>query len=213
MLGDYYVAAPRVCCPVCAQPVQEWEGFVGAGAWLVYTEDVAEPSTERVPESMRDAEATLRSARLPDGVHSVYASCPGGHRLLAHVTVENGTWRGLRIVDAEGHDGMQLRGQWRLWWTLDRLVSIAKERPAGEDDVIPATVSALGLNDECILATRRAAQRGPTPSPDEWWIVDVGRGKAHGPIPDPELHARLAELGLPEPQHLTLPEDLGEPRA
>jgi hypothetical protein len=212
MLGDYYRAEPRVSCPVCAQPVAEWEGFVGAGAWLLYTEGTADPSTERLPESMRAAEPTLAKSRLPDGVHSIYAACPSQHRLIAHVTVEDGVWRGLEIVDAEGHDGMQLRGPWRLWWTIDRLVSIAKARPNGAEDVIPATVSALGINDECILATRRTAQRTATPSPDEWWFVDIGRGRAHGPIPDPDLRARLAELGLEEPQHLTLPEDLGEPR-
>lgn len=211
-LADYYRAEPPVRCPVCAEPVYEWEGFAGEGAWLVWTEGRAAPLWDRVPASRRRGrgDEAFGALRLTDGLHSIYASCLGGHRLLAHIEVEGGTWRGLRIADAEGHDGVTIRGRWRLWWTLGRMVSIAIDRP-DEDQVVPATVSAIGVNDGCILATRRPPGRGPQPVDDEWWIVDVDRLVAHGPIPDPELRTRLAELGLEEPEHMTLPEDLGEP--
>jgi hypothetical protein len=212
MLGDYYVAEPPVFCPVCAEPVYEWVGFAGPGVWLVWTEGKGEPSLERVLGSMRGDEPVLRESRLPDGEHSVYGMCLGGHHLLAHATVTGGCFRGLHIVDAEGHAGIPLEGSFRLWWTLGRLVSIAKDRPAGRDDVIPATVSALGMNHRCILATRRSARRGDKIVEDEWWIVDVKDERAHGPVPDAELRTRLESLGLPEPDRLTLPEDLGDPR-
>ncbi len=209
MLGDYYRAEPPIRCPVCAEPVFEWEGFAGSGRWLVWTEGVAEPETDRVPPSLRQDEETLRALRLTDGEHSLYASCVGGHHLIAHIEVRQGLWSGTRIADAEGHGGVEITAPWRLWWTLGRLVSIATDRPEDERHVVPATITAVGANDQCILATRRAPRRDASPADDEWWVVDLGRGEAHGPVPDAELRERLAELGLEEPEQMTLPEDLG----
>lgn len=207
MLGDYYRAEPPLRCPICAEPVYECEGFVGDGRWLVWTEGEPEPDGERSLPSFRLEPEALRAARLPDGDHAIYGSCVEGHRLIAHIQVEDGVWSGTRITDAEGHAGFVLREPWRLWWTLGRLISIAKDRPADAHDVVPATISALGMNDSCILTTRRPT--GRQPAGDEWWVIDLAKGQAHGPIPDDRVPSRIAELGLVEPDHLSLPEDLG----
>lgn len=211
-LADYYRAEPPVRCPICAEPVFEWLGFAGAGAWLVWTEGRPEPLLDRVRPGQRGGreDATLAGLRLADGAHSIYGTCLGGHHLLAHIDVDGGTWNGLRIADAEGHEGVTVRGPFKLWWTVGRLVSIATERPDGPEQVVPATVSALGVNERCILATRRPPTREAQPVDDEWWIVDIDAARTYGPVPDPDLHARLGELGLEEPEHMTLPEDLGE---
>jgi hypothetical protein len=74
--------------------------------------------------------------------------------------------------------------------------------------VVPASLTAIGYNDGCILAVRRQNTRDPHCA-DEWYAVDIAANEVLGPFEsDSGLAVHLKGRGLIEPTVMQLPEDL-----
>ncbi len=202
-LGDFYVPDPIILCPLCGSPIPEWEGYGGAGAFVVFAQGKAEPIEERLPSQVPEG-----GAKLPDGTVPLFVTCKEGHPLMAEATIEDGVFSDIEVTDADGGMPMRLVGGFVMWRAIGARYSVSTLRPTEAQGVIPASITAIGFNDDCILATRRKDTRDPS-SHDEWYFVDVAKKKAVGPVPDAEIKARLEDEGLPEPEVMTLPEDVG----
>ncbi len=147
-------------------------------------------------------------AKLEDGSVLLFASCKEGHPLMAEAEVEGGVVTDVEISDADGGIPMRLTGKFVMWRAMGARYSVSTLRPTAEQGIVPASITAIGFNDDCILATRRRDTRDPE-CEDEWYFVDVKELKVTGPVADAEMKATLAERGLSEPEIMTLPEDVG----
>ncbi|MEM9188230.1 MAG: hypothetical protein AAGF12_03600 [Myxococcota bacterium] len=200
-LADFYQPFPPVACPVCGSTIDEWEGYGGVGAWVVYREGEPEPVEMR--------RAQVSSATLSDGTFSLFGECHGV-RVLAHITVVDGVWNGLELIDIDGGEPMPLVGDFKLWRVPSGRYCIASTRPA-IGSIIPASITAVGFNDSCIVATRRAHTRDPR-AVDEWYVIDVNEEKSYGPLDDHGTVDKLASLGLVEPEIMRIPEEYEQTR-
>jgi hypothetical protein len=202
-LGDFFVPDPIIVCPICGSPIPEWEGFGGAGAFVVFRQGQAEPVEARLASQVPEG-----GAKLADGIIPLFVTCKEEHPLMAEATVEGGVFSDIEVSDADGGMPMRLVGGFVMWRAVGARFSVSTLRPTEEQGVIPASITAIGFNDDCILATRRRDTRDPN-CEDEWFFVDVKKKKVVGPVPDAEIKDRLAEEGLPEPEVMSLPEDVG----
>jgi len=201
-LGDFFATEPALLCPLCGTPIPEWEGFGGPGVFMVFSQGEAAPRESRLPSQVPEGEVRLSDGRIP-----LFATCKEQHLLMAEAIVEGGVFAEAELRDADGGVPLPLVGGFVLWRSRGARFAVSSLAPTAKEGVVPASITAIGYNDGCILATRRRDTRDPT-CDDEWFVVDVAKGEVFGPVPDPELKETLAERGLEEPDVMSLPEDV-----
>lgn len=190
-------------CPLCGAGIPEWEGYGGPGAFLAFRQGEAAPVERRLASQEAPEDVTLPAGRLP-----LFGRCAQQHSTMAEAVVSEGVWRHTEIVDTEGGDGLPLVGPWVMWRATNGRFGVSTLAPTAAQGVVPASITAIGFNESCILATRRTDTRDPA-FEDEWFLVDVGEIQVVGPVPDGEVAEALSERGLTEPAIMKLPEDLG----
>lgn len=203
-LGDFFRTEPELLCPLCAGAIAEWEGFGGPGAFVLFRQGESRPSEVRLRSQVPDGS----DIRLEDGRIPVFAHCLERHALMGEAVVVNGVFLGIELVDVDGGTPFPLSGGFVLWRPLGSRYSVSALSPNASRGVIPASITAIGYDATCILATRRRDTRDPS-CVDEWYIVDVKSRVIEGPIPEPDVTARLDALGLVAPDVMQLPEDVG----
>jgi hypothetical protein len=201
-LGDFYVPDPVLSCPTCGARLPEWDGFGGPGAFLVFQQGKPEAIEARLGSQAPD-----RPTRLPNGRIPIFATCPNQHYTMAEAIVEREVFARVEYLDVDGGEPVPLEGRFVLWRARGHRFSVSTRAPTLDEGVIPASITAIGSNPACILATRRENTRDPN-SIDEWWVVDVKNAKVIGPIADERLQDELAARGLPEPGLMKLPEEI-----
>jgi hypothetical protein len=147
------------------------------------------------------------TVRHPDGHFLVFGTCKNAHHCLAEVEVSDGVFEGIRLLDVEGDAGVELAGGFRLWRVPNARYCVSNLQPSSTKAVLPAVITALGHNTDCIVATKRPSQGGSVVQ-DEWWLIDVTKAEVDGPFDDAGLAAALQERGLREPEVLQLPEEV-----
>jgi hypothetical protein len=192
-LGDFFLPDPEIVCPLCGQPIREWDGFGGPGAFLVYRQGQADP-VERRLESQVDAGAV----HLVDGTITLFGSCKAQHSTMAEAVVEGGVWTTFAVVDVEAADPLPLTGPWFLWRASGGRFAVSTRTPTAAQGVVPTPITAVGFDDRCILAERDGAS----------FVVDVSAGEVVGPLDEAERRRTLAERQLTEPAVLSLPDDV-----
>jgi len=189
-------------CPMCGTVISEWEGFGGPGAFMFFKQGQAAPAEARLASQVPDGEVRLQDGRIP-----LFATCSEQHSLMAEAIVEDSVFARVEVLDADGGAPLPLAGDFVLWRSHTNRFSVSTVFPTKAEGVVPASITAIGYNEGCILVIRRRDPRDPA-CEDEWFFVDVGKREVFGPVPDAELKGRLVGRGLEEPDMMTLPEDV-----
>ena len=125
--------------------------------------------------------------------------------LAAHV--KDGVLVAAALRDVDGSEPLPLAGRFFLWRSRGPRFAVSSLTPTKTEGVVPASLTAIGVSEACIVATRREDTRDPS-SIDEWWLIDVEASKVLGPYPDDVLSDVLKERGLTAPDALRLPDEI-----
>jgi hypothetical protein len=89
-LFDYYEPVPELTCPVCAQPLDGWQGKSADNLLFVWRQNESAPIDWRADPAVQDPEM-MRSARLPSefGLTAFDAS---DHAVVATGAAPDGVW-------------------------------------------------------------------------------------------------------------------------
>lgn len=123
---DHYEPFPALSCPVCGQPLSDWQGKDGPCALLVWRQGCASPVDQAVPDESRADPDVLRALRLPVDFE-IYTQCCGGRFFVtAQCQAPDGVWSRTKLETAANarQRHQERRGDFRkrLQWLEGRNV-------------------------------------------------------------------------------------------
>lgn len=121
---DWYEPQPALACPVCGQPLHEWQGYDGPCGLLVWRQGLAAAIAQRVDGEVRWSDDERQRRRLPAAfcISSVDCGCPFPVEAIGRT--EQGLWTRTELVTAAtAHQRPQERRatfQARLRWLQNK---------------------------------------------------------------------------------------------
>jgi len=89
---DWYQPAGELNCPVCGQPLREWQGKDDACALFIWREGVKHPVDQQVSDDIRWSDEELLQFALPPTFEIYSYDCPNHQPIDAVCTTEDETW-------------------------------------------------------------------------------------------------------------------------
>jgi hypothetical protein len=95
---DYYIPVPPIHCPVCAEPLKDWQGKAGPCLLLTWKQGSRFPIKHELGDCVENDKEFLESCNLPQAFEFYTDGCNCKRSIRAYGFCEKGAWVRSEIV-------------------------------------------------------------------------------------------------------------------